>query len=542
MSNVFDKNYLKNSKDIDLRYRSITDDELMDISNVISDNKEIKSIDLRDNKFSSKNLGFFFRQIEKSQETLEGLYLGYNKLGGYGLFDFFESKIASFKNLKKIYINNCFLTDEDFFHITRFLINNTQIQDLDISCNSFSSKSTQVIAELLEKCSSLVSFYFSYNNLTEEHIEYIGTLLGKNPSVQRIYARCLGLKDIGADLLTKSLAKNSTLKYLNIGDNEISDVGFIKVCQNLLSNEVLSCLNVGRNQITEKSMKALADLLKSNKSLKEINLGKNNISDIGVQILDESVGDATVGLSMFNVRDNNISQKGAKYLSSFVEKCETLEILNLCDNHLGTDGVEKTCSSVIPNNNIKYLYISDNDFSKKEIKVIKSLKEKGICFPFFIDRFNLFAIEDAVEKRNTDAIKINVGKTKNSIEKILSEHKDHVIFSINFDELELTADDLVFISDFIKNCSSLNALSFQKNNLDYEKIKTLAPALHNRPSLRILDFKHNKLGKDGTKLLAQSLDFNKNLEFIDLSYNYVGFEFIEEICHYHGLDRLCWKF
>jgi Ran GTPase-activating protein (RanGAP) involved in mRNA processing and transport len=540
MSNLFDKDYLRNSKNIDLRYCSIDDDELADVSNFISDNNGIRIVDLRDNKFSAKNLEFFLKQVEKSRETFEELYLGYNNLGGQSLFNFFESKIANFKNLKKIYINNCFLTDEDFFHLTKFLVNSTQVKELDISCNNLSNKSVQVIADLLEKCHSLVSFYFSYNQLTEEHIEYIGETLGKNPSVQRIYARCLDLRDTGVDLLTKTLYRNSTLKYLNIGDNEISDIGFIKVCQNLLCNKTLSCLNVGRNKLTAKSMETLAHLLKNNRSLKEINLGKNNISDVGMQILNKSVGDTAIGLSMFNVRDNNISEKGVEYFSSFIEKCKTLEILNLCDNSLGTNGVEKLCLSVIPNNNIKYLYIGDNNF-KKEIQEIRSLKERGVCFPFFVDRFSLFAIEKEIEPYDSDKIKINISKNSN-IEKILTKYKDTAIFSINFDELELTTENLAFINCFIMNCSSLNALSFQKNNLDYVKIEVLVPFLHQHPSLKILDFKQNKLGKEGTKALAKSMGQNKNLEFVDLSYNYVGFEFIEEICFYHKLDRLVWKF
>ena len=78
-------------------------------------------------------------------------------------------------------------------------------------------------------------------------------------------------------------------------------------------------MNLGRNKIEAGSTSPLGKLFISSKTLKEINLGKNNISDDGITILKEIIGDWQIGLHMFNVRDNNISEKSANDFASFLK-------------------------------------------------------------------------------------------------------------------------------------------------------------------------------------------------------------------------------
>lgn len=528
-------------KVIDLRHKFINDEKLLTISKSLEKNRHLQSVDLRDNVFCDKNLQFLLNSFANSKDSLEEIYLGYNDIGGHGLAFLLDSNIY-FGNLRRIYINNCSLNDEDLCSLCKFLCNNTKVETLDLSCNNFSYRASITIAKIIENCKSLKSFYFSYNKLTSQTIEFISNSLEKNPTVSTIYARCLDLKDQGADLLTRGLNHNTNLKYLNIGDNDISDAGFIKICNNLVSNTGLHTLNLGRNKIAVGSMSALGKLFISNKTLKEINLGKNNISDDGIKILNETIGNCQIGLHMFNVRDNNISEKSANDFASFLKHCQNLRILSLCDNSVGSHGMEIICESIFDHSNLKYLYVSDNDFSES-VQGLKTLSRKGVCLPFFVDRYDVFALKKPIEQHAYNKVKINVLKCGTDVKNVLTNYLNNSkIFSICFDEMDLSDQDLVFIGQFIKNHSSIEAVSFQKNQLNCSKIKMLAPSFKGHPSLKIIDFKHNELGKEGTKVLAQELDKSNTLEFIDLSYNYVGFEFIEEICNYHKLSRLCWKF
>lgn len=535
---------LKNQKHVDLRYKRLTDDALLKIISKLKYKNDIEILDLRDNDLTSAGFKALFEESHCWQNNISEVYLGYNKLGGSDL-SFLKKDSLKFPNLQVFSINDAGLTDIDLRYIVDFLIKQNLLSKVDISGNALGYASSLTISELIDKCCNLNLLYLSYNNLTGEYLDRLGKSIGKSISLRRLYARCLGLRDQGADLLTKNLSVNECLETLNLGDNEITDKGFSLICKNLRDNKTLKCLNLGRNKLTENSMHSLGQLLHSNDTLVEYNFGKNNIADNGMDILAQESDDISkINIKMFNVRDNNISDKCSSSLSKFFRKTSNIKNINLCDNKLTDIGVSSVCDSLSTKSNLSYFYLSDNKLSSRGMDYLaKCFNKKQVVFPFLINREELFDLS-RMSEHDRNGLHLKFSKKDTTVQSFCLnylEKNGENISSILFDNTQFELNELENLSRYLKTRSDIKFVSFRNCSLGPIEANVLFSGFKEM-SLRIIDLKCNHLGKDGAKTLIRAVENHENLELVDLSYNYVGFEFIEEICTYHNLNRLIWKF
>ena len=83
----------------------------------------------------------------------------------------------------------------------------------------------------------------------------------------------------GMKKLADGLDDNTSLVRLNLFNNKIADQGVYYLC---LNNCKLRTLYLGQNQITDKGAEYLSEMLKTNTTLTQLGLSNNEITDLGV--------------------------------------------------------------------------------------------------------------------------------------------------------------------------------------------------------------------------------------------------------------------
>ncbi len=514
---------------LNLRYKKMSDEALVSILKHLKNTDKIRKIDIRDNNLTAIGILNFCSQLEKDLH-LEELYIGYNQIGQNSTDQLFKI-LSGFKYLKKLYINDSGI---DNHGIKSFVINfkhHNNINHLDFSSNKIGIEGAAYLGDFFATNNSVSTIYLSYNGIGVEGVKLLFEGISCNTTLKTIYIRNNDIKDEGLKIIAKSLEENNILESLNIGDNNISDVGVIALCNSLYKNQSIKSLNLGRNDISEKGAHAIGKILLENKPLEHLNIGKNIIADNGVSYLSEALKNNT-NLLIFNVRDNKISDIGAEKIGQMLQQNSKINILNVCDNQIGDRGIESICNGLKENSSVKFLYITNNEYSKKGTKLLNELQQNLEVVHFF-DK-NLYYLS-AESLNSLNHLNRNIS---NDELKTLFSASDR-ISAINIQGALLNEECLYTLANYFNK--NIIALNLSNNSLDARSAKILSEGLRKCSNLKILELKNNNLGREGAKYIAQALE-GLNPEFVDMSYNYVGFEFIEEICQYHNLNRLAWTF
>lgn len=517
---------------LDLRYQQLTDVTLENSFNSFKDLDQYTKVDLRDNNLTTAGIINLLNMISK--RNLEEIYLGYNSFGKCDTSELF-AKLSDFKGLKKLYINDSFIFDEGIKHLTNNFKYHPNLTHLDLSSNQIKFEGAKYLGDFLAHNSSLSTIYLSYNQIGEVGAKFLFMGISKNSSLKKIYIRSNAIKDDGLKIISSLLQNNNILESINIGDNEISDKGIEEFCKFLKVSKSIKSLNLGRNNISNIGASAIANIfLQQRSQIEHLNIGKNQIGDVGASALAQSLCNNNI-LKIFNVRDNNISEEGAKEIGSMLEHNNTIDIVNICDNHLGNEGVRVLCESIENNNHLKCLYITNNNYDEKGTEFLNLLKRKkeDLLLVHFFDKNKYYSSTSNFTKVEF----LNGQLSSSDLKKLLKELKDIAV--INIQNVRLDSDLMFVISDYLN--TQIVALNLSNNSIDAESAKILAKGIEKCSNLEILELKNNNLGREGAKYIAQALEDKKPI-FVDMSYNYVGFEFIEEICEYHKLDRLAWTF
>ncbi|XP_065917427.1 leucine-rich repeat-containing protein 74B-like isoform X3 [Dysidea avara] len=152
---------------------------------------------------------------------------------------------------------------------------------------------------------------------------------------------------VGAKLLLKIVMNSSvTLNSMDVSSNPIGDDGISLLIEGMKGNKVLENLSADNCEITIKGVCCIAEFLKSsNQSLEILSLCSNKIGDDGVSmIVDALQGNNT--LTQLMMDQCEISVKGATYIAELIRTKSTLDVLALDANNLGDDGITAIAGSL----------------------------------------------------------------------------------------------------------------------------------------------------------------------------------------------------
>ena len=472
---------VKNLIKFNISHNAITDHAAESIADFLSRNSKLKELDLSYNNlqavgankivrlsnityllkfnishnaitdYTAKSVGNFLIQNSK----LEELDLSHNNLQAAGISKIIE--LPNITNLKKFNISHNEITDQIAEDIANFLSQNCKLVELDVSYNNLQTEGAIKIARLSE-ITNLIKFNISHNEVNEQAAKWVASFLSQNSKLKELDLSYNNLQATGAiEIAELCSGTNLTkLKELDLRYNYLQATGAIEIAK-LCSVNNLTKFNISHNKITDKAAKSVATFLSQNSKLEELDLSYNNLQSAGAI---EIAGLCSISsLIKLNISHNEITGEAANPIATFLSQNSKLQELDLSYNNLQAV--------------VKIEYLRD------------------------ITNLNKFRIS---------CIGITDQAAKN-------------------------------VANFLSQNSKLEELDLSCNSPGAVKITELC----NITNLKKFNISHNGIIDQAGKCLSAFLSKNSNLEELDLSYNKLkatGVNMIAELCKITNLTKL----
>jgi Ran GTPase-activating protein (RanGAP) involved in mRNA processing and transport len=354
----------KNTEDIDLSGCDFDKEELDKISKKLNKN-QVRSLDISNNSFKTKELKIFSKAFENSK-VLDSLDLSDNELTTEGLELF--SKIFSNSSLVTLNLSgNSQLEDEGIILLSKYLKKNEMIKNLDISFCGFCDEGMEEISKLLlsEKC-NLKRLDISNNLLKDMDKIFESLMENKKLKVLKIsgmdFLYDCHLKDLN---ICKMLEKNNSLKQLNMNDCFLSNLDLYYILSAMSSNPTLEILNINRtigcyqysHHVVYSRQNLNMDQHFQNTSLRVLNLKSIDLDEYMLN----AIANGCTSLQILNLEGNFlVNHKNPMQAFEFLKKNETLKELNLKENYLSSKQLEPLFEILKENHTLEKLDISEN--------------------------------------------------------------------------------------------------------------------------------------------------------------------------------------
>ncbi|XP_066517876.1 ribonuclease inhibitor-like [Hoplias malabaricus] len=227
-----------------------------------------------------------------------------------------------------------------------------------------------------ENC--LKTLDLSYIDLQDAEVNmlYEG-LMSPHCKLETLRLTMCKLEEKACEKLNAVLRPNSSLKELDLSNNALWDSGVEKLCEGLrIEHCKLEKLKLTMCNLGEKACEKLNAFLRPNSSLKELDLSNNALCDSGVARLFAGLESEHWKLEILRLGICNLGNGTCEQLSSVLKPNTSLKVLDLSNNNLYDQGVEKLCERLSEHCKLETLRLAECSLKKPCKKLTKSsLKE-----------------------------------------------------------------------------------------------------------------------------------------------------------------------
>ncbi|XP_064486422.1 NLR family CARD domain-containing protein 3-like isoform X2 [Ornithodoros turicata] len=235
------------------------------------------------------------------------------------------------------------------------------LESLEIGKIRLSRNAAGIIADMMQKNSSLTKVSFMENEISEA-----GTLalLGSLTCNKVLETLCIDdsrLEIRGAETLSRLLCTSQTIKELSVKYiANLNDELFMSIVRPLKLNGTLQKIEFSGGSLTIKAMEHLAKVLKLNKSLQFLHVVDCNIRHHHAKTLSEIL-ECNETLLEMHLQGNSLGDKGAEELVRGIENNSTLRVLRLDSNNFGTGGIKSLATALKSNTTLRKLILGHFD-------------------------------------------------------------------------------------------------------------------------------------------------------------------------------------
>ena len=214
------------------------------IAEVIANNKQLKEIDISNNKLRPVSAIKIFSGMKNLQHliklnlclndfTYKSAYKDTDRLA-----DAFAPIVSQISHLTTKPVTHTAVQ-----YLASVLDNNPKLQELDISCLDLDSEETIIILKGMKNLTNLTELDISHNVTTNDAAKNLASLLSHSISLQRLHLYSCSLQTDGAIDILNAIKSHSCLLYLDIRRNDdISDEAVAVTLRSILSsNSQLEC-------------------------------------------------------------------------------------------------------------------------------------------------------------------------------------------------------------------------------------------------------------------------------------------------------------
>ena len=394
-----------------------------------------------------------------------------------------ENIVTITKNLQNIStltefdISNNNVGKEAADDIAKVLSNNTQLQKLNIGYNSFNTEGMSKIAKGLRNVSTLTKFAISSNNVGKEEADYIAEVLSHNTNLQQLYLGNNNFETRAMINIVRSLENVSTLLAFSIFNNDVGEAAACHIAKFLSNNKQLQILNIGYNSLNSEGVAKIASVLQNVSTLTIFAISKNNVNEKAAEAIATVLSHNT-NLQKLFLSKNSFKTVGMNKIAKALQNISTLTTFAINNNSVG-EGAADSIAKVLSNStNLQQLYLGNNSFNAKGMnKIAEALQNVSTLTMFDIGNNN-------IDKEAAD-----------NIAKVLSNNTK--LEKLNFSNNHFKAVDMIQIAKTLENIRTLTMLNISNNSIGKEAtndiIADLAATLSKSVVLRKLNVSQNSL-------------------------------------------------
>ena len=476
------------------------------------------------NEISEKAVDDIAELLSQTAYLVE-LDLSCNELPAAGMVKILNKMQSHASNFTRLNISKNGLNDDAAHGIAIFLFHNPQLKELDLSCNYLQAAGTIKICEAMRCFSSLTKLNVSNNNISGEAANDLGAVLLQNSLLEELNLSYNNFGILGSSHIIHTMEKMSHLVKLNISNIGITNTTIDDIVTVLNNNNKLEELTLSHNNIN--AVGATIIFKKTSiKNLHKFNISHNNITDdvdymeaflsmnTNLEELDLSHNHLQAAsiinickanltkLTILNISHNNFATGSANYIGTFLSHNTQLQKLDLSGNNLQES--DYTClfkNLQFTLSNLSSLRISYSNIINKAADELSTFLLHNTTLQEFDLSYNNLSMLDVV-------------KIFNGMRHILN------LKTINVSHSMITDGAADALANVLLHNIKLKDINLSFNNLSASGIVRIFEGMKNISTLETINISHNMITDEASEKIGTVLSLNSNLKSLDISSNY----------------------
>jgi Ran GTPase-activating protein (RanGAP) involved in mRNA processing and transport len=155
-----------------------------------------------------------------------------------------------------------------------------------------------------------------------------------------------------------------------MSDNSLNDQCFLRIAKGLFTGlTCLTSLTFAHNEIADEGGKAIASCL-LNSPMRKLDLSDNRIGPDGIERIC-ACAEKCETLEELNLSSNRIGDDGISYIANLVEVTKKLTVLNIAGNRIST--FSQLCGAIQRNSTLKDLTVAANPISDEDVLLLQDI-------------------------------------------------------------------------------------------------------------------------------------------------------------------------
>ena len=206
--------------------------------------KALNEIKLNSNHIDSEHMYELFSALPGKQ--LMSISFTDNWIGEKIPNNFFEFMLTQ-QSIQFLDFSLNWLGDSGIIKLVDSISHN--VHRLQLSCDDFQVEGLIAIRHFILQCSQLSELDISYNNLDANSAKQIAGIIGESDCISSIKANSNQFGDKGAALIADALKYNDKMINLDVSDNGISNIGAKDLVKSVSKKAVMRQLDLRHNPI-----------------------------------------------------------------------------------------------------------------------------------------------------------------------------------------------------------------------------------------------------------------------------------------------------
>lgn len=258
----------------------------------------------------------------------------------------FASAVSRFKNLKKLRLVRCSVTDECLLELGPALMNCPELCALSLDTNNITPGGLLALDQM---CGRLVTLNLNYNRIGEGGGEILGRVLCKFPDLEALYLYGCDLRNKDFVGLARGIASCTKLQELDLSLNT-----------RRVENDP--------STFTDAGIAAIAAAFHDELPLHTLRLPSANFGDEGAKAIAGAMSKLK-HLRMLQLDYNPIQDAGASALAWALRSCPTLTTLSMVSCSVGDTGAVELANGIVRLPHLESFLLDYN----------RDIRERGIC-------------------------------------------------------------------------------------------------------------------------------------------------------------------